>query len=116
MKHDSTIRWGRFVWNAEKESGFSEPAPGAKRGSYMKRKYRRDPNRPIGKLTPVPDFLPPPHELLPPGSKMKITIELDEASVAFFKSKAQRYGNKYQRLMREVLRRYALHHSTKRAA
>jgi hypothetical protein len=81
-----------------------------------KRKYRHDPNYPVGKLTPVPDFLPPPEELFPPNEKLKVTIELDSDSVAFFKSQAQRHGNKYQRLMREVLRRYAQHHSTKRAA
>jgi BrnA antitoxin of type II toxin-antitoxin system len=80
-----------------------------------KRKYRHDPNYPIGKLTPVPDFLPPPEELFPPDEKLKVTIELDCESVKFFKSQAERHGSKYQRMMREVLRRYARHH-TKRAA
>lgn len=82
----------------------------------MKKRKWADDDRPVGKLTIVPDFLPPPHELLPPGSKMKITIELDEEAVQFFKDQAKRHGGKYQRLMREVLRRYAQHHSRKHAA
>jgi uncharacterized protein (DUF4415 family) len=64
----------------------------------------------------IRDYLPPPEVLLPPGSKLKITIELDEESVDFFKKQALRHGGKYQRMMREVLRRYALRHSSKRAA
>jgi hypothetical protein len=76
----------------------------------------RDPDYPVGKMTIIPDNLPPPHELLPLGSKIKITIELDEKSVDFFKTHAKRSGGKYQRLMREVLRRYAQHHSSQRAA
>jgi len=82
----------------------------------MKKQNGIDPDRPVGKLTLVLDYLPPPEELLPRGSKLKVTIELDEESVDFFKKQAQRHGGKYQRMMREVLRRYALHHSTKKAA
>jgi hypothetical protein len=82
----------------------------------MKRSKHRDPDMPVGKLTVVPDFLPPPEELLPPGATLKVTIALDRASVEFFKSRARSCGGKYQRMMREVLRRYALHHSTRRAA
>ena len=77
----------------------------------MKRKYRRDPNYPVGKLTVVPDFLPPPEDLLPPNTKLKVTIELDWDSVEFFKSQAKRHHSKYQRMMREVLRRVLERHA-----
>ena len=82
----------------------------------MKKNIRNDDDRPSDKARIVKDFLPSPEELLPPGSKMKITIELDDESVEFFKAQAKKHGGKYQRMMREVLRRYALHHSGKKAA
>ena len=82
----------------------------------MKRRKGIDSDRPVGKLTITPDYLPSPEELLPAGSKLRITIELDEECVDFFKKQARRYGGKYQRMMREVLRRYALHHSAQKAA
>jgi hypothetical protein len=82
----------------------------------MKKRKGIDPDRPVGNLTIIPDYLPPPEELLPPGSRLKVTLALDEESVDFFKKQARRHGGKYQRMMREVLRRYALHHSGKKAA
>lgn len=69
----------------------------------IKDKYR---DMPIGKLTVIPNFLPPPDQLVPPGKIVKITISLDQESIDFFKKTADRLGTKYQRMIREVLRRY----------
>ncbi|MFA5975803.1 MAG: BrnA antitoxin family protein [Elusimicrobiota bacterium] len=77
----------------------------------MRKRRILDPDAPVGKLKIIPNFLPPPHELLPPGSKIKITIELDEECVDFFKEQARRHGGKYQRMMREILRLYAARHA-----
>jgi len=74
----------------------------------MKRKERtRDVNEPQGKLTPIPDFLPPPDQLLPSDETIKITIALDSKTLKFFKGYANKAGLKYQRLIREVLKGYA---------
>jgi len=58
----------------------------------------------------VPDFLPPPEKLFPVEDTLKITLRLDRQSVDFYKDRARRHGTKYQRMMREILKRYALHH------
>ena len=70
----------------------------------------KDDDMPVGPLRVVPDFLPPPHQLVVPSDFVKVTIQLDQASVAFFKMQAKRHRTKYQRMMREVLRRYVEHH------
>ena len=67
----------------------------------------RDINEPQGKLTPIPDFLPSPEELLPREETIKITIALDSKTLRFFKQYAGKAGLKYQRIIREVLKSYA---------
>ncbi len=64
-------------------------------------------DEPIGKLTRVDDFLPPPNELISSGKMVKITITLDEDTLIFFKNEAEKLDAKYQRMMREVLSKYA---------
>ncbi len=75
-------------------------------GKYMKRK-QKDNNEPVGMLKPIPDFLPPPEQLLPNEETIKITVALDAKTLKFFKSYATKSGQKYQRLIREVLKGYA---------
>ena len=75
-----------------------------------------DPDMPIGKITKVPDFLPPPEELVKAKTIIITTIGLDAETIAFFKKEAEKRGGKYQRMMREVLRRYAKHYGKKKAA
>ena len=70
-----------------------------------KRKYDED--MPIGKLTRVENFLPPPSQLDMGEDTTKITIALKRSSVEFFKRAAKRHRTKYQRMIREVLDRYA---------
>jgi predicted DNA binding CopG/RHH family protein len=72
----------------------------------MKKKIK-DKNEPIGKLQVVQDSLPSPQELAKSDHRVKITIELDEATVLFFKKEAEAQNTKYQRMMREILNYYA---------
>ena len=79
----------------------------------MKRKTRiHDENMPIGKVTVIPNFLPPPEELVFPETT-RVTINLNKSDVEFFKKKAGRYGNKYQKMIRVVIGQYVLMHSKK---
>lgn len=76
--------------------------------SFMKAKRKNeDMNQPQGKLTRIPDFLPPPGELLPREDTIKITVAVDSKTLKFFKGYAQKSGLKYQRIIREVLKGYA---------
>ena len=70
-----------------------------------------DLNKPIGKMTRVNDFLPPPGELIMPEETVKITIFLKKSSVDFFKHKAQEYHTKYQKMIRELVDRYVTQYS-----
>lgn len=83
-------------------------------------KYR---NEPLGKLTVMEDFLPPPEELAFREEGVKITIALSKRSVEFFKSEAEKHHTQYQRMIRQLLDAYAVHHerpltsrSTRRAS
>ena len=71
------------------------------------KKKANDQNMPIGKLTEVKNFLPPPHELAVPDETVKVTISLNRSSIKFFKREARKHQTKYQRMIREVLDRYA---------
>ncbi|MDO8675041.1 MAG: CopG family transcriptional regulator [Candidatus Omnitrophota bacterium] len=73
----------------------------------MKKKKITDENMPIGKLIRVPDFLPPPDQLVFPDGTIKVTLSLTRESVNFFKKKAKRHHTKYQKMIREVVDRYA---------
>ena len=87
-----------------------EPDIGGKERFIMKRKTK-DLNMPIGKLSRVRDFLPAPAELVVPEKTIKITIALKEKSVEFFKHKAGQYHTKYQKMIRELLDKYAMQYS-----
>jgi len=87
---------------------------GEKERSCMKKKTKSDFPK---NFRIVKDFLPPPEDLLPKEELEKILIALDKPVIDFFKKKAERTDQKYQRLIREVLRRYYLMHSgVKKAA
>lgn len=53
--------------------------------------------------------LPPPEQLVAPRDEVKVTISLSKRSVAFFKKQARRNRTKYQRMIRELVDRYAVH-------
>ena len=76
----------------------------------MKRKTE-DFNMPIGDLRRIKDFLPSPAELATPEKTVKVTIALKKKSVEFFKHKAGQYHTKYQKMIRELLDKYAMQYS-----
>ena len=76
----------------------------------MKKTFDRD--MPIGKLKRVKDFLPPPGQLVVPDETVKITISLKKSSVSFFKNQAHKNRTKYQKMIRELLDRYAMQYSS----
>lgn len=62
---------------------------------------------PIGKLTRIKDVLPPPEKLVVPKDTIKVTLLLSKSSIQFFKQKAAQHRTKYQRMLRELVDRYA---------
>ena len=62
---------------------------------------------PIGNLTRVKDILPPPEQLVVPEDTIKVTLLLSKSSIRFFKQKAVQHRTKYQRMLRELVDRYA---------
>ncbi len=62
---------------------------------------------PIGKLMRVEDQLPPPEQLVMPETTVKITIALKKSSLEFFRRQAQKHHTKYQRMIRELVDKYA---------
>jgi hypothetical protein len=62
---------------------------------------------PIGKLTRIKDVLPPPERLVVPEDTVKVTLLLSKSSIRFFKQKAAEHRTKYQRMLRELVDRYA---------
>ena len=66
-----------------------------------------DRDMPIGKLTRVKDFLPPPSELAVPEETVKVTLALKKSSVNFFKNEAKEHHSKYQKMIRELVDKYA---------
>ena len=72
----------------------------------MKKKMR-DPDMPSDDAVRIKDFLPPPEELVFSQDTAKVTISLSKASVAFFKKEAAKHHTKYQKMIRELLDRYA---------
>ena len=77
----------------------------------MKR-LKTDSALPIGELKRIRDILPPPEKLVIPEDTVKVTIFLSKSSVSFFKSQAARHRTKYQKMIRQVIDRYAEQYST----
>ncbi|MFH0912722.1 MAG: CopG family transcriptional regulator [Candidatus Omnitrophota bacterium] len=75
------------------------------------RRKTHDIDQPIGKLTRIQDFLPAPQELAVSEDTVKVTISLKKSSVNFFKHMAHRYHTKYQRMIRELVDKYATQYS-----
>ncbi|MDO8747887.1 MAG: hypothetical protein Q7J72_02085 [Candidatus Omnitrophota bacterium] len=50
-----------------------------------------EPNKPIGKMIRIDDFLPPPEELVIPQETVKVTIALSKLSIGFFKHQAKQH-------------------------
>jgi len=63
-------------------------------------------NEPL-KAEVIPDFLPPPEQLVVSEDGVKVTISLSRRSVDFFKAAAERNHTSYQRMIRRLLDTYA---------
>ena len=77
----------------------------------MRPKTKREMDLPIGKLTRVTDFLPPPERLAMPEETIKVTLLLSRDSIRFFKRQAAQHHTKYQRMIRALVDRYAERYS-----
>ena len=67
-------------------------------------------DEPMGKVRRVDDFLPSPKELALKDDTIKITISLTKRSVEFFKKEAELHETQYQKMIRNLLDEYAVHH------
>lgn len=71
------------------------------------RKRAVNTDKPVGRMTRIKDFLPPPEELIIPERTVKVTILLSESSINSFKKFAKKHHTKYQKLIRNLLDKYA---------
>jgi len=69
-------------------------------------------DEPLGPMTVIPDFLPPPEELAFREEAVKVTIALSKRSVEFFKAEARRHNIQYQKMIRRLLDRYTERYAT----
>ena len=81
---------------------------GAKEGKYMKKQIKYT-DGPIGKVKIIEDFLPPPEELVFKEENIKVTINLQKSSIDFFKRVAKKNHTQYQKVIRNLLDKYASH-------
>ena len=65
----------------------------------------------IGEPEVIPDFLPPPDQLVFNEDTVKVTIALSRSSVDFFKQEARKHHTQYQKMIRRLLDVYARAHS-----
>ena len=77
----------------------------------MSRKIRYT-NEPVKMGARMRDFLPPPARLVKREKTVKVTLELTEDSVDFFKRQAKREAVPYQRMLRGLIDIYAKQHET----
>jgi predicted DNA binding CopG/RHH family protein len=59
----------------------------------------------------IHDFLPKPEDLILKEEKTKITLDLSDKSVKFFKKKAKQHGGSYQVMIRRLLDHYVANQS-----
>ena len=77
----------------------------------MRSRIEHERDMPIGRLTRVRDFLPPPEKLVMPHDTLKVTLLLSKSSIEFFKRQATHHHTKYQRMIRALVDRYAEQYS-----
>lgn len=83
---------------------------GEKEKRSMKKKIKYSDEK-IGEVEIVKDFLPKPEELVLRDNTVKVTLNLSQSSVRFFKELAKKEGRQYQKLIRNLLDNYASHYS-----
>ena len=64
-------------------------------------------NEPMSKIEIVKDFLPSPEQLVLREKNVKVTINLKESSIEYFKKVANKNHTQYQKIIRNLLDYYA---------
>lgn len=90
-------------------SVYLEPGNG-ENGEYIMKKIIKKTkhinDKPIGRMTIMADFLPPPSQLVPREDNVRVTLSLSRSSVEFFKHEAEENHVPYQRMIRALLEQY----------
>ena len=79
---------------------------GVKVRSYMKKNVIEYSDDEIGRTQKVIDFLPLPKDLVLKKRSVKITLNLSENSINFFKKESKKLGVPYQRIIKSLLDKY----------
>lgn len=69
-------------------------------------------DEPLGEIKIIPDFLPPPEDLVIHEDSVKITISLSRESIDFFKDEAKRHHIQYKTMIRYLLELYVEKHKS----
>lgn len=80
----------------------------------MSKKPVKYTDEPIGKVRVIPNFLPSPDDLVLKDETVKITLSLSKSSVEYFKQAAKKHHTQYQKMIRNLLDRYAQHYDKSR--
>ena len=92
---------------------------GEKEGGSMNKKTIKYTNAPtdiseaINNSVIIKDFLPSPDELVLKEKTQRITINLSEKSINFFKTTAKKNKVSYQQMIKEILDRYTDYYNYK---
>jgi hypothetical protein len=86
-------------------------AIGEKEKLYMKKKTKINYTGEPLDMETVPDFLPPPEDLVLKEETVKVTLSLSKSSIDFFKKHADRHDTKYQTMIRQLLNIYTAKNS-----
>lgn len=77
----------------------------------MKKKIKYTDEK-IGRVKIIKDFLPKPEELVLKEKNIKVTLNLSKSSVDYFKKVAVKHNSQYQKVIRNLLDKYAEHYSS----
>ncbi len=75
------------------------------------RKKTTSPDKPMGKVTRVKNFLPPPHELVRKEETIPVTLYLEKLSFERFKKLAKKHNIPYSRMISSMVKRYVEEYS-----
>lgn len=62
-----------------------------------------DPAEPIGNVTIVDDFLPPPEQLVPKKNTVRLTLDFTKESIEFLEREAQSQDASYEVMIRKLV-------------
>lgn len=87
-----------------------------KRFMNKKIKYSKGEIGEIGEVKLVEDFLPAPKDLVLNHESVKVTISLSKDSIDFFKAQASKHHIPYQKMIKNLLDKYANHYKERKKA